>query len=53
MGSDWPRPTEASKPNDALLFDLLSAWAPDAAVRMRILVDNPEALYGFAETTKD
>jgi len=46
-GSDWPHPTESDKPNDALLFDLLSAWAPDAAVRRRILVDNPEALYGF------
>ena len=46
-GSDWPHPTESDKPNDALLFDLLYAWAPDAAVRRRILVDNPEALYGF------
>jgi D-galactarolactone isomerase len=48
-GSDWPHPTERDKPNDALLFDLLSAWAPDAAVRRRILVDNPEALYGFGD----
>jgi D-galactarolactone isomerase len=48
-GSDWPHPTEQDKPNDALLFDLLSAWAPDAAVRRRILVDNPEELYGFGQ----
>jgi predicted TIM-barrel fold metal-dependent hydrolase len=34
-------------PNDALLFDLLGEWAPDAAVRHRILVRNPETLYGF------
>jgi len=49
VGSDWPHPTEANdhKPNDALLFDLLSAWAPDDATRHRILVENPEALYGF------
>jgi predicted TIM-barrel fold metal-dependent hydrolase len=49
-GSDWPHPTEANdhKPNDALLFDLLSVWAPDDATRHRILVENPEALYGFA-----
>ena len=30
------------------LFDLLSVWAPDAAVRQRILVNNPQTLYGFA-----
>jgi len=29
------------------LIDLLSVWAPDEATRKRILVDNPEALYGF------
>jgi len=46
-GSDWPHPTEKVKPDDALLFDLLSVWAPDAVTRRRILVDNPEALYGF------
>jgi predicted TIM-barrel fold metal-dependent hydrolase len=33
-----------------LLFDLLSVWAPDEATRRRILVDNPESLYGFART---
>jgi D-galactarolactone isomerase len=51
-GSDWPHPTEKPehKPNDATLFDLLTAWAPDAAQRQRILVSNPEALYGFAKT---
>ena len=50
-GSDWPHPTEKPehKPNDATLFDLLSAWAPDAAQRERILVTNPQALYGFAK----
>jgi predicted TIM-barrel fold metal-dependent hydrolase len=49
-GSDWPHPTEQSKtlPDDALLFDLLAEWAPDEAVRNRILVDNPAKLYGFA-----
>jgi predicted TIM-barrel fold metal-dependent hydrolase len=49
-GSDWPHPTEKEKPNDATLFDLLVEWAPDAAQRQRILVSNPEALYGFAKT---
>jgi len=47
--SDWPHPTEKpdAKPDDAILFDLLLAWAPDEATRMRILVANPEQLYGF------
>jgi predicted TIM-barrel fold metal-dependent hydrolase len=48
-GSDWPHPSEKNKPDDALLFDLLSEWAPDEATRHRILVTNPEALYGFAD----
>ena len=46
-GSDWPHPTEKDKPDDAALFDLLTEWAPDAATRQRILVDNPAMLYGF------
>ena len=46
-GSDWPHPTEKDKPDDAALFDLLSDWAPDAATRQRILIDNPAELYGF------
>jgi predicted TIM-barrel fold metal-dependent hydrolase len=47
-GSDWPHPTEKDKPDDAALFDLLSDWAPDAATRQRILVDNPAVLYDFS-----
>ena len=52
-GSDWPHPSEqnGTLPDDALLFDLLSVWAPDEAVRKRILVDNPESLYGFGKTS--
>jgi D-galactarolactone isomerase len=50
-GSDWPHPSEQQvKPDDALLFDLLADWAPDEAVRHRILVQNAEALYGFPKT---
>ena len=48
-GSDWPHPTEQRKPDDAVLFDLLADWAPDAATRQRILVDNPATLYSFAK----
>ncbi len=49
-GSDWPHPglPDGDKPDDALLLDLLSVWAPDEKTRNRILVSNPEALYGFA-----
>lgn len=47
-GSDWPHPGEKETPNDALLLDLLSEWAPDEGTRNRILVDNPAKLYGFS-----
>ncbi len=46
-GSNWPHPNEKKTPDDAVLFDLLAKWAPDEAMRNRILVRNPEALYGF------
>ena len=57
-GSDWPhpessgrRPAQEISPaieiDDGLLLNQLAAWAPDAAVRRKILVDNPARLYGF------
>ena len=49
-GSNWPHPSEPAKPDDAMLFDLLAQWAPDEATRNRILVQNPETLYGFAKS---
>jgi predicted TIM-barrel fold metal-dependent hydrolase len=51
-GSDWPHPSldAAAKPDDAILFDLLSEWVPNEATRNRILVENPELLYGFAKS---
>ncbi|MGE0348276.1 amidohydrolase family protein [Hydrogenophaga sp.] len=47
-GTDWPHVNMNGRgmPNDGDLFDLLAQWVPDAAVRERILVDNPRALYG-------
>jgi D-galactarolactone isomerase len=50
-GSDWPHPSEqnGTLPDDALLFDLLAVWAGNETTRRRILVDNPENLYGFAK----
>src|SRR5258708_598237 len=51
-GSDWPHPNLAfhNKPNDAVLFDLLSQWAPDERTRHRILVENPQSVYGFPKS---
>jgi predicted TIM-barrel fold metal-dependent hydrolase len=50
-GSNWPHPTEKTeKPNDATLFDLLAEWVSDESVRRRILVHNPEQVYGFPKT---
>jgi D-galactarolactone isomerase len=46
-GSDWPHPGPKIHPDDAVLFDLLAEWAPDEKIRNRILVDNPDKLYGF------
>ncbi len=47
--SNWPHlgsPRERYR-DEALLLDLLLDWAPDNAVRDRILVENPAKLYGF------
>jgi D-galactarolactone isomerase len=50
-GSDWPHPDATSgrvaMPDDLVLLNLLAAWAPDAKLRHRILVENPEKFYGF------
>jgi predicted TIM-barrel fold metal-dependent hydrolase len=46
--SDWPHPNcYGDVPNDADLLDVLAEWIPDAALRKRILVDNPQILYRF------
>ncbi|MBR1267939.1 amidohydrolase family protein [Bradyrhizobium sp. AUGA SZCCT0222] len=59
-GTDWPHPdsvTPAGKQvtdvtplfqiDDGRLLNQLPVWTPDAAVRKKILVDNPARLYGF------
>ncbi|ESR27244.1 hypothetical protein N177_0223 [Lutibaculum baratangense AMV1] len=46
--TDWPHPyVNVPMPNDGDLLDMLSDWAPDEAIRNRILADNPARLYGF------
>ncbi len=59
-GTDWPHPNSVTpagkKPtdltplfqiDDGRLLNQLPVWTPDAAVRKKILVDNPARLYGF------
>jgi predicted TIM-barrel fold metal-dependent hydrolase len=47
-GTDWPHPSAREKmPNDGELADMLAEWVPDEAQRKRVLVDNPQRLYGF------
>jgi predicted TIM-barrel fold metal-dependent hydrolase len=49
-GSDYPHLSFADKVGAAQLFNLLGQWAPDEAMRHRILVDNPAKLFGFGGT---
>jgi 2-pyrone-4,6-dicarboxylate lactonase len=46
-GSDWPHIPHGGRDTGELL-NLLADWAPDAAARQRILVDNPKRLFDFA-----
>lgn len=59
-GTDWPHPDSVTPPgkqvtdvtplfqiDDGRLLNQLPVWTPDAAVRKKILVDNPARLYGF------
>ena len=49
-GTNWPHPGVTEKPDDAVIFDMLSRWAPNAATRHRLLVDNAAILYGFSKS---
>ena len=59
-GTDWPHTNSTTPPgrrvtdvtpflaiDDGRLMNQLPVWAPDAATRQAILVDNPARLYGF------
>jgi predicted TIM-barrel fold metal-dependent hydrolase len=48
-GSNWPFPSSQpkAKPDPVLMLEIVKNWAPDEKLRHRILVENPEALYGF------
>jgi predicted TIM-barrel fold metal-dependent hydrolase len=46
-GSDYPHLSFSDKVGSVELFNLLGQWAPDEATRRKILVDNPQRLFGF------
>jgi predicted TIM-barrel fold metal-dependent hydrolase len=59
-GTDWPHPNSVTPPgrkptevtplfqiDDGRLLNQLAVWAPSAALRKKILVDNPARIYGF------
>jgi 2-pyrone-4,6-dicarboxylate lactonase len=46
-GSDYPYLSNAHRVNSIDLFNLVAKWMPDAALRQKILVDNPARLFGF------
>jgi predicted TIM-barrel fold metal-dependent hydrolase len=58
-GTDWPHPTGTPpggkstdvtpllQIDDGRLLNQLPVWAPDPAIRKKILVDNPARLYAF------
>ena len=60
QGYDWPHPNAVPPPgkkatdinpdypiDDGMLLNQLPIWAPDAAIRQKILVANPARLYDF------
>jgi 2-pyrone-4,6-dicarboxylate lactonase len=46
-GSDYPHLSFADKVGSVELFNLLAQWAPAETTRRKILVDNPQQLFGF------
>lgn len=49
-GTDWPHVSKAdAMPDTGILLNRLADYAPDPAMRQRILVDNPARLYGFGD----
>lgn len=59
-GTAWPHPSAGAvagrkstdlavhrQVDDGQVMNMLAVWAPDAAMRKMILVDNPARLYGF------
>lgn len=55
-GSDWPHAMSAVNtrpyPNDTLKIDALASWCGDDSTLRKILVSNPEDLYGFSQRSQ-
>ena len=47
-GSDYPHLSFHDKAGTVELYNMLADWAPDAAMRQRILADNPARLFEFS-----
>jgi len=45
--TNWPHPSQAPRPDDAQLLDMLFEWVPEETTRAKILSQNPARLYGF------
>ena len=47
-GTDWPHPVlDRDMPDDGKLVDLIAELIPDEELRLRVLIENPNRLYGF------
>lgn len=47
-GTDWPHPNiKKHMPNDGDLVDLIPLFAPEQDLQQKILIENPNRLYGF------
>jgi predicted TIM-barrel fold metal-dependent hydrolase len=46
-GSDYPHLSFADQVGSVELFNLFGQWAPESAMRRKILVDNPQQLFKF------
>ncbi|MDP2241166.1 MAG: amidohydrolase family protein [Burkholderiales bacterium] len=48
-GSDYPHLSFADKVGSVQLFNLLGEWLPEETLRRKVLVENPEKLFGFGK----
>lgn len=49
-GTDWPHPNiSKDMPNDGELVNLMLDFCQDPVLRQKLLVDNPDRLYGFTQ----
>ena len=50
-GSDWPHVALTQMPDTGALLNQLELWLPTEQDRKKVLVDNPQKLYGFPAMT--